>query len=90
MIFYLLFWQWLMGTYHYQLHYIYAALGDDAQQAGCDSLKVTKNPWKNLSAEEWYRLQGCLGNAHGYERQGALMRVVSIMEVLLTTPIVTD
>jgi hypothetical protein len=70
--------QWLIGTYYYQAHYIGAALGDAALETACAGVKSVKNPWRNLSRKDWYRLQSCLGNEHGYERQGDLFGLVSL------------
>ena len=69
--------QWLVGIYYYQVHYIGAALGDPALQLACASVKAVKNPWQDLEVQDWYRLQKCLGNEHGYERQGDLFATVS-------------
>jgi hypothetical protein len=77
-IFYLLLGQWLIGTYYYQAHYIRAALGDDALETACGGVKSVKNPWTNLHTKEWYKLQACLGNEDGFERQGELLGIVSI------------
>ncbi|EPE25333.1 hypothetical protein GLAREA_01245 [Glarea lozoyensis ATCC 20868] len=75
-LFYTYLGQWLIGTYYYQAHYIGAALGDAALETACAGVKKVKNPWRNLSRRDWYRLQSCLGNEDGWERQGDLMGLV--------------
>jgi hypothetical protein len=75
--------RWLIGTYYYQYYYIRAALGDDGLQTACAGVKAVKNPWRNLGENDWYQLQACLGNEHGYERQGELFGLVNSSMQLL-------
>ncbi|KAG9239127.1 hypothetical protein BJ875DRAFT_449000 [Amylocarpus encephaloides] len=70
------FWRWILGNYTYNVEYIKAVLGDDGVPGACAGVKTVENPWRLLHSEDWIQLQGCLGNEHGFERQGQLHMVV--------------
>jgi hypothetical protein len=54
--------RWTGGIYYYNVEYIKAALGDGYLEEKCASVLLVTNPWKNLVAQDWFKLQRCAGN----------------------------
>jgi hypothetical protein len=67
----------LAGDYFYITEYIRAAFGDDALEDACASVMTVKNPQQTLLDRDWFKLQRCLGNRDGFDRQGEIFMGVS-------------
>lgn len=67
------------GTYYYIAEYLQAAFGDDALEDACASVLLVKDPKTVLVDRDWYKLQRCLGNRDGFDRQGEVWLAVCVL-----------
>lgn len=61
------------GICHYFIEYLRAALWDQVVQESCVAIKRELTPFWSLTFSEYMRLNRCLGNEAGFDRQGKLL-----------------
>ena len=77
-----IFWAW----FYYLFEYAKAALGNDVLLEPCVSILRELSPWMDLDWEDYWRWNRCIGNEHGFERQGYLMPTPSGILAWLLDP----
>jgi hypothetical protein len=66
-------WVYFWGCFYYTFEYAKAALGHDVLMEPCARIMKEVYPWRHLETEEYWRWNRCVGNEHGFERQGNLV-----------------
>lgn len=72
-VFIIYFYRYCRGWFHYFWVYASAALGYDLLVGPCGRLMQEVYPWRHLETAEWWEWNKCLGNDHGFARQGNIV-----------------